>query len=267
MTAILKEIARGFQSTITDNMDPRSSDWLLVCSPLVPLSIIAGYLLLIWQLGRYMAHREAWKIEPVIIVYNVLQVLACTYIFTMGVHMFIKLRYNLACQPVDKEINEENNTMARMVFAFYIIKIADLLDTVFFALRKKTSHVSFLHVYHHAGMVFVGYLACTFSLNGHFTLIGVINSFVHMVMYTYYLMTLLDPDRKPGITIKKSLTLLQLAQFCIVLVHSTLPLFQPTCQVQKFWCALLIVQSIFMILLFSDFYIKAYSTPLKEKTS
>lgn len=62
--------------------DPRSQDWWLCCSPLVPATIIAVYLLLVKKWGpAFMAQRAPFKIEPVIIVYNVAQVAVCFFIF------------------------------------------------------------------------------------------------------------------------------------------------------------------------------------------
>lgn len=59
--------------------------------------------------------------------------------------------------------------MARAVWLYYMAKVIELLDTVFFVLRKKNSQVSFLHLYHHTLMpmcAFVGvkYFAGKFIL-------------------------------------------------------------------------------------------------------
>ncbi|GFW72120.1 hypothetical protein TNCV_4790071 [Trichonephila clavipes] len=40
----------------------------------------------------------------------------------------------------------------RVMWFLYIIKFIDLLDTVFFVLRKKQAQVTFLHVFHHSGI-------------------------------------------------------------------------------------------------------------------
>ena len=48
--------------------------------------------------------------------------------------------------------------MARAVWLYYMAKIVELLDTVFFVLRKKQSQVSFLHVYHHTLMPFCAFI-------------------------------------------------------------------------------------------------------------
>ena len=44
-------------------------------------------------------------------------------------------------------------------YTYYTNKYVELLDTIFFALRKKWNQISFLHVYHHAVMplyMFIG---------------------------------------------------------------------------------------------------------------
>ncbi|KAK7871572.1 hypothetical protein R5R35_010369 [Gryllus longicercus] len=38
---------------------------------------------------------------------------------------------------------------------YFINKVFDLFDTIFFVLRKKFNQVTFLHVYHHVAMCLV----------------------------------------------------------------------------------------------------------------
>lgn len=67
---------------------------------------------------------------------------------------YYKYLLGFGCAYVTKE--EDNVFRFKMYRAFWIVtlnKLLDLLDTVFFVLRKKQSHVTFLHVHHHAAMV------------------------------------------------------------------------------------------------------------------
>lgn len=58
-------------------------------------------------------------------------------------------------------------------YLFFLLKVADLLDTVFFILRKKGNQVTFLHIYHHAGMVTAGYVYLKlYSGGGYATVLG-----------------------------------------------------------------------------------------------
>lgn len=59
---------------------------------------------------------------------------------------------------------------------YFFSKIVELLDTVFFVLRKKQSQVTFLHVYHHAITMFFswGYLK---FLPGKFLITNIISNY------------------------------------------------------------------------------------------
>lgn len=83
--------------------------------------------------------------------------------------------YSYKCQPVDYSQNGirvslateckcemwwkiivkflvNSHQMARAVWLYYMAKVIELLDTVFFVLRKRTRQVTFLHLYHHTMM-------------------------------------------------------------------------------------------------------------------
>lgn len=150
---------------------------------------------------------------------------------------------------------------AYMCYSYFILKLTDYFDTIFFILRKKTAHVSFLHVYHHVAvsvgayvcvlfatglyhthtpfqLVFVSFIypfnfeynsvfffhfiwfdLCTrvrvravfyVFLGGQGILLGYLNTFVHAVMYTYYLLSIWKPEIKSSIAIKKNITRMQM---------------------------------------------------------
>lgn len=90
-------------------------------------------------------------------------------------------KISLTCQPIDYTIKTPQ--MNKLIFATYLYyssKYVDLLDTVrlsyerqlkifhikfsqiFFVLRKKFNQITFLHVYHHGGMIFAVYIFCKF---------------------------------------------------------------------------------------------------------
>lgn len=45
-----------------------------------------------------------------------------------------------------------------MMWWMYMLKIVELVETVFFVLRKKQNQVSALHVYHHVSMVLLAWI-------------------------------------------------------------------------------------------------------------
>lgn len=48
--------------------------------------------------------------------------------------------------------------MAGAVWLYYMCKITELLDTIFFVLRKKQNQITFLHLYHHTLMPVCGFI-------------------------------------------------------------------------------------------------------------
>lgn len=100
--------------------------------------------------------------------------------------------------------------MARAVWGYYMCKIIELLDTVFFVLRKNQRQVTFLHVYHHTLMPICGFIGTKYFAGGHGTLLGLINSFIHVLMYGYYLVSAMGPQYQKYLWWKKYLTLAQI---------------------------------------------------------
>lgn len=67
--------------------------------------------------------------------------------------------FNFFCVPEPKNIrNSQGDVVVKVSYFFYFLKVVDLLDTIFFVLRKKNNQVTFLHIYHHAGVFTLGYL-------------------------------------------------------------------------------------------------------------
>jgi GNS1/SUR4 family len=121
-------------------------------------------------------------------------------------------RYKFDCEPINdyNDTSEFAMTVVNYCHLYFMIKVFDLLDTVFFVLRKKSSHLSFLHVYHHAGILLGSYVCTKYVPGGHATLLGIINSFVHAVMYFYYFMSAYKPEIKKSIFWKKQITHIQM---------------------------------------------------------
>ena len=99
-------------------------------------------------------------------------------------------------------------------------KYIDWLDTMFFVARKKSDHLSTLHVWHHALMPLFTWTGLKFVANMNVGFIAWINSFVHTVMYTYYALSVLGPSVKRHLWWKKYLTTLQIIQLSAIAVHS-----------------------------------------------
>ncbi|KAL3200657.1 hypothetical protein MRX96_012938 [Rhipicephalus microplus] len=52
-----------------------------------------------------------------------------------------------------------------------------------------------------------------------------LNTFVHVVMYTYYFLSSIGPKAQKYLWWKRYLTQLQITQFIVAMVHGSIPLF------------------------------------------
>lgn len=98
-------------------------------------------------------------------------------------------------------------------------------------------------------------MVCTLGEQG--ALIGFLNSFVHIIMYFYYMVAAMGPKYKKYIWWKKYMTWLQLAQFGIMLVYLLFITFF-NCKMHKSLTFFFVGNVVIFIYLFSDFYRKSY---------
>ncbi|XP_058890916.1 ELOVL fatty acid elongase 8b isoform X2 [Acipenser ruthenus] len=220
------------------NGDKRTDPWLLVYSP-VPVSVIfLSYLFIVWYGSRFMKHREPVNLKAVLIVYNFSLVCLSAYMFY---------------------------EMASVCWWFFFSKVIELLDTVFFLLRKKNNQITFLHVYHHATMIFNWWAGVKYVAGGQSFFIGMLNSFVHIVMYLYYGLAALGPRMQRYLWWKRYLTILQLLQFFGIAAHTSYNLFTD-CAFPDGFNLVVFLYIVSLILLFSSFYHQTYISRKTKQT-
>ncbi|XP_055543949.1 elongation of very long chain fatty acids protein AAEL008004-like [Wyeomyia smithii] len=242
----------------TELADPRTNHWPLISSPVPGLTIIASYLYFVLNFGpKYMANRKPFQMQKLLVVYNFLQVLVSVYLFFEGLDGAWLRHYSWRCQPVDWTESPMAMRVARGCYVYFLAKISELLDTVFFTLRKKDNQISFLHLYHHTVMPMISWGATKYFPGGHGTFIGVINSFVHIVMYTYYMFAAMGPQFHKYLWWKKYITDLQMIQFGMAFIHSA-QLLWTDCGYPRWSVCFTLPNAIFFYMLFNDFYKKTY---------
>lgn len=128
---------------------------------------------------------------------------------------------------------------------------------VFIVLRKKNSQMSFLHVYHHGGVVFGVSVFITFLAGSHCTMLGLINLLVHAVMYGYYFVSS-QGAVKELLWWKRNITTMQLMQFGYLTLHFLLVIVRNPCQFPIFIAFVGFTQNVFMFAMFFDFFYKTY---------
>ncbi|KAH9383213.1 hypothetical protein HPB48_024048 [Haemaphysalis longicornis] len=265
----------GFGSTAGDAMsaffmrDPRTADWPLVGSKpfIVLLPLIYVYFVKIGG-PRFMKSRKPYdEIKPIIQLYNAAMVLLnCYFVFAFFSKTYLSGRYSFFCQGIDFDTRDDQ-TMSLLSHCWWymMVRTADLLDTVFFVLRKKDSHISTLHVVHHVLVVFNGWFGLAFGGDGHVAFGLIFNSFVHVVMYSYYFLSSLGPAVQKHLWWKRYLTQFQLAQFVILFFHMLIPLFKD-CGFPLTHICITLPQGIFFFVMFMRFYIKCYMNRKRPHT-
>lgn len=246
-----------YDEYINRRADPRTDSWFLVHSPWPPVIIAAVYILISWNAKKFSQNFPAWQLRWLLVVYNLALVALSAYMtYEFAVTAYLS-GYNLLCQPADYSYDPLALRMASVCWWYFISKYIELLDTAFFILRKKYNQVSFLHVYHHTTMLFNWWIAVKYIAGGHSFFIGMINSFIHVIMYFYYGMSSIGPHMQKYLWWKKYLTGLQIMQFFLILFHCASAILIG-CDFPNFILWIVIVYQVSLIILFTSFYRRSY---------
>uniref|UniRef100_A0A1B6KN03 Elongation of very long chain fatty acids protein n=1 Tax=Graphocephala atropunctata TaxID=36148 RepID=A0A1B6KN03_9HEMI len=266
MAVILQKLIEEYHYVNDELADPRTVNYPMISTPFVIVAIVIVYNVFVQCLGPWwMAGRKPYNLRPIIILYDFIQIMINFWmVFTILRATFWTGKYNIFCQPVETGTSPEEILIMDTVYCYFLTKILDLVDTVFLFLSKKSGHVSFLHLYHHGGMVVCGWIGVKYVPGGQAVFFGALNGFVHGVMYTYYLLAALKYLDNRHIFWKRTLTQLQMLQFGLMTLHQVSAIYCD-CGFPWFISFCVLPQQLFMFLLFADFYRKAYLK--KKKTS
>ncbi|EGI57585.1 Elongation of very long chain fatty acids protein 7, partial [Acromyrmex echinatior] len=206
--------------------DPMVDTWPLMKSPGPMLYIVGAYLLFVLKVGpKMMEKRPAYKLNAVMIGYNAFQVLFSIWLTTL---------------------------ISRAAWWYFSAKIIELLDTVFFVLRKKQNQITFLHVFHHSTTAIFSWCYLKFLPGEQGIIIGFLNSIVHIIMYSYYLIAALGPKYRKYIWWKKYMTWIQL----VIMIDYTYLTIEANCKV--FNTLLLLSIFVHLLVLGHSVYIYIY---------
>lgn len=135
-------------------------------SPL-PLLVIFTLYFTFLNLGpRVMKVRKPFNLATVIRVYNIFQVASCiAFAYTAYKFKYNVIESTWRCLKFEDHLDTFGSM--RSIFTFYwyfmILRTVELIETIFFILRKKQQQVSFLHVYHHVSTIGFLYILNRYS--------------------------------------------------------------------------------------------------------
>lgn len=223
-----------------------------------PITFTILYLIVVFSGLKLMKNRQEFKIKPYIFIYNLYQCIlniVCVVLFireVMSNPIFTGIWGNIP-KP-----GRESFNISLLVWIHYNNKYVELLDTLWMILRKKNEQVSFLHCYHHVLLIWAWFLVCKIETGGDSYFGACVNSFIHIIMYGYYTLALLNIP----CPWKRWITNMQMLQFtlcfshsCFVVYNGNAPIILPLAQ------AFVMIN---MLVLFGRFYAKSY---LNKKTT
>lgn len=171
------------------------------------------YLVLVVWLGqRVMKEREAINPLAAICIYNLYATVLSAVMFAFAVHgLYLNGSLLWTTLLQRGSLVGSGPSDAAILWVNYQSKALEMFDTIFFVLRKKNELVSELHVWHHAEMGTIMWLAIQINPVGWGLFGPGVNCFIHIIMYSYYLCKALGFEP----WWKKFVTLSQVAQFCL----------------------------------------------------
>uniref|UniRef100_A0A3P8NVC3 Elongation of very long chain fatty acids protein n=1 Tax=Astatotilapia calliptera TaxID=8154 RepID=A0A3P8NVC3_ASTCA len=218
--------------------DQRVRGMLLLDNYPPTFALTVMYLLIVWMGPKYMKHRQPYSCRAVMVFYNLGLTLLSFYMFY--------------------EVNElkHSRVIINVLWWYYFSKLIEFMDTFFFILRKNNHQITFLHLYHHASMLNIWWFVMNWIPCGHSYFGASLNSFIHVVMYSYYGLSAI-PAIRPYLWWKKYITQLQLIQFFLTVTQTTLAVIWP-CGFPMGWLYFQISYMFTLIILFMNFYIQTY---------
>lgn len=241
--------------------DPRTKNWFLIDSPGTVATLIAVYVAFVTKVGPAMMkdHKE-FQLKKFMLFYNAFQIIYCAALVIFSFVPFMQFRPSCATLS----FADEDIINAQLSYAFFLLKIIDLLDTIIFVLRKKSRQITFLHVFHHVYVVILGYVHTRYLAGTQVALLNVLNGSVHVAMYYYYLVTSLT-NQAPWW--KKYITSMQLLQLTALSSCMVPTMFNRACSFPKLAVlGFMFLPNLVLISEFGSFYKRSYVALTSGKT-
>lgn len=170
--------------------------------------------------------------KSIMINYNPLPVKNMMFCWNLALGVFsffcfknitLELIYNdnfLTYESICSDIIKRNQIVSKWLFYFVLSKFPEMIDTVWIVLRKR--HVSLLQLWHHFSVSAYCWMLVyspLYNEGGHGVYFAAMNSFIHMIMYTYY--AVVTKTRYRNNTIATTITVLQITQMILgLLIHT-----------------------------------------------
>lgn len=257
MTTLVKSVTDVYDEYMASG-DPRVTPWLFMESPGPTITLIFLYVIFVKKIGpAWMMDKKPYDLRYPMFLYNLVLVFTNFYLILETFRVLLGPSHSWTCRIDPDKDNPDSLRLAELGWWFFFMKFIEFADTIFFVLRKKNKHISTLHVVHHAVVpiaVWGGFRIEPGNYNYFFPLI---NTIVHMVMYSYYGLAALGPGVQRYLWWKKYLTTFQMIQFVMVFFY-VMALMLTNCKVSKFIIYLNIFLAGLFLIMFYDYFRNTY---------
>lgn len=255
--------------------DRRVKDYPLLKGGPTQICIIIGiYLYFVIRAGpRLMESRQKFELRRFILFYNVSLAFINLWLFyngmlctNYGLDSLGCGQFELGKLDLNGQLSSEDNPQRAIYtgYLFFLTKIVELLDTVFFILRKKPQQVTFLHVFHHAVVPIFLYLGLKLAPGGPNAFFPLINSLIHVLMYSYYALSTFGPSIQPYLWWKRYLTRMQMIQFVLIMGNGIRVTLNKDCKFPVVFAYLQTVIALVFLVMFALFYKNRYTNRTKK---
>ncbi|XP_044258484.1 elongation of very long chain fatty acids protein 7-like [Tribolium madens] len=257
----------GYYNYLIEIGDTLIKNKFLLNSPTPSFVFLAIYLLLIYVIvPQYMKKKEPYTLKTIIFFYNIFQIVACTYVVYQFMTPLSEPLYNWNCDTFTHENTPKSQRRLKICYYVFLIKIVELVETVFFLMRKKLNQISGLHIYHHTSTLLLVWFLTRYYPGGLTAFWFMLNSGVHVLMYSYYFVTTLGPGfQKVSSFLKPIMTLVQMVQFVIIIVHVSQIILNPKCGLPFIVFGIVVFDAIFLFFMFASFFKATYLRNDKKK--
>ncbi|GIY34613.1 elongation of very long chain fatty acids protein 7 [Caerostris darwini] len=235
--------------------DPVVREWFLVKSNFWPIFLCGLYLLTIKVIGpSFMRDRKPFELRKTMIIYNLF--LVATYFACVSLVIYGMTKTDPMAMCKDTVVTKKDYTylMATCGWVIYLLKYLEFLDTIFFILRKKDKLITNLHVIHHASLPLCGWIFFRTERSGFQAYPIIINSVIHIVMYSYYGLAAMGPSVRKYLWWKRYLTIAQMVQFILIILFVTVVMPLTGCSAAKTSIYINVVAAALFFILFYNFY-------------
>jgi elongation of very long chain fatty acids protein 4 len=235
-----------------------TKDLPFVSSPTPLVTCILGYLAIVGAglLFDGKTKRDTPAIRAFVQWHNLFLIGLSAYMCTTAVVEAVRNGFWLWGNDYDAS----QTGLATIVHVFFLSKIYEFVDTFIMLVKGNVRQVSFLHVYHHVTVTMLMWLITYAAPGGDAYYSVVLNSFVHVAMYTHYgLASAIGPVpsvRKRWLWWSSYLTMFQMAQFVSMMLHSVYLLATGT--YVAFIAKVQLGYMVTLLALFANFYVRKH---------